>query len=101
MVRFLHPPPTIGSVWIRRKAPRSQSRGRKARRVRSGFYQFTSKERTIDDQSFKPGDVVRLKSGGPSMTIEQVSNKAIRCAWFNSGGGYNSGVFHVDTLERA
>lgn len=55
----------------------------------------------MDEQSFKVGDVVRLKSGGTSMTIEQVSNKAIRCAWFNGGGGYNSGMFHVDTLERA
>ena len=55
----------------------------------------------MDDQSFKVGDVVRLKSGGPPMTVEQTGGKAIRCAWFNGGGGYNSGMFHGDTLERA
>ncbi|MGY6251497.1 YodC family protein [Bosea thiooxidans] len=49
---------------------------------------------------FNVGDVVRLKSGGPAMTVEQTGGKAIRCAWFN-GGGYNSGVFHLSSLERA
>ena len=31
---------------------------------------------------FNPGDVVRLKSGSPSMTVEQVSGKQALCSWF-------------------
>ena len=31
---------------------------------------------------FKPGDLVRLKSGGPQMTIEEVEDRAL-CSWFN------------------
>ena len=31
---------------------------------------------------FNPGDVVRLKSGSPSMTVEQASGKQASCSWF-------------------
>ena len=35
-------------------------------------------------ESFKPGDTVRLKSGGPLMTISWIneSNKYVGCEWF-------------------
>ena len=29
-----------------------------------------------------PGDVVRLKSGSPSMTVETVAGKQAMCSWF-------------------
>ncbi|WP_192180042.1 YodC family protein [Mesorhizobium amorphae] len=39
--------------------------------------------------TFKVGDVVRLKSGGPSMTIDEVSapdgELSIWCIWFDKG----------------
>lgn len=39
---------------------------------------------------FKPGDLVRLKSGGPRMTIEQVGEQAMTegvwCVWFEQVG---------------
>lgn len=31
---------------------------------------------------FKVGDVVQLKSGGPRMTIEAVSENLVDCVWF-------------------
>lgn len=30
---------------------------------------------------FKPGDVVQLKSGGPIMTVADVSGGSILCIW--------------------
>ncbi len=37
---------------------------------------------------FKPGDVVRLKTGGPKMTVERVSHAPtygdrVDCVWFD------------------
>jgi len=35
---------------------------------------------------FKPGDIVRLKSGGPPMTIESLDKKdGFLCLWFDEG----------------
>lgn len=32
--------------------------------------------------NFQAGDVVRLKSGGPLMTITEVNGNVITCIWF-------------------
>jgi len=33
-------------------------------------------------EQFKPGDVVMLKSGGPSMTVASVNGEFAECVWF-------------------
>lgn len=43
------------------------------------------------------GDVVRLKSGGPRMTVESVAG-LISCAWF-AGCHAKRGFFDLDMLE--
>ncbi|ELY4126307.1 DUF2158 domain-containing protein [Cronobacter malonaticus] len=35
---------------------------------------------------FKPGDVVRLKSGGPLMMVDRVRGDIIFAQWMTSGG---------------
>ena len=42
---------------------------------------WNRKEVTAMEQ-FKIGDVVKLKSGGPPMTIREVKATEIVCAWF-------------------
>ena len=37
----------------------------------------------IQGNPFKPGDVVQLKSGGPSMTVTMVVGIDTHCAWFS------------------
>ena len=34
-------------------------------------------------ESFNVGDVVQLKSGGPSMTVAEVDGTDIWCVWFD------------------
>lgn len=54
---------------------------------------------------FKIGDVVRLKSWGPLMTIHNIGeypdqglNPGLLCVWFD-GAKKLEGVFHPDTVK--
>jgi uncharacterized protein YodC (DUF2158 family) len=46
----------------------------------------------MENSEFKPGDLVRVKSGGPTMTVEQVGKTAVQqeeavwCVWFEKVG---------------
>jgi hypothetical protein len=40
-----------------------------------------SGEATVDEQMLKAGDVVRLRSGGPTTTVEAIEGGAARVAW--------------------
>jgi uncharacterized protein YodC (DUF2158 family) len=53
---------------------------------------------------FKPGDVVRMKSGGPAMTVEYIgkqhmgsSTNAAQCSWFQMEKGNQ--VRHKEWFE--
>lgn len=61
---------------------------------------------------FKVGDVVRLKSGGPEMTIEEIDYTIpskgsgstftgyVYCKWF-IGNELKNGRFHQDSLNKS
>lgn len=50
--------------------------------------------------SFQPGDVVRLKSGGPKMTIShRPSSDSYFCVWFNKNDDFQSATVKVNVLE--
>jgi uncharacterized protein YodC (DUF2158 family) len=52
------------------------------------------------------GDVVRLKSGGPAMTVTQVGEAAMSgvpsvwCAWFDQKQSQQKGTFPLGTVEK-
>lgn len=46
---------------------------------------------------FETGDIVRLKSGGPGMTVNEYSTLGAHCQWF-AGGKLNSGYFSEAAL---
>lgn len=49
----------------------------------------------------KVGDVVRLKSGGPRMTVEVAKSlPEVRCVWFE-GGELHRDLFRDVQLEQA
>jgi uncharacterized protein YodC (DUF2158 family) len=37
----------------------------------------------MDERPIKPGDVVRLRSGGPLMTVESVESGVARVVWID------------------
>jgi uncharacterized protein YodC (DUF2158 family) len=54
----------------------------------------------------KAGDKVRLKTGGPEMTVEHVGKAAFKpggphawCQWFDDSGALTKGCFTVEMLE--
>ena len=50
-------------------------------------------------ESFKNGDVVRLKSGGPDATVREISGggERLECEWFYQGKRYQQ-PFLADTV---
>lgn len=55
---------------------------------------------------FEIGDVVRLKSGGQAMTVNQVGPVAFAsgtwliCQWFDPHGELHQEMFHEDMVQR-
>lgn len=49
--------------------------------------------------SFQPGEVVHLKSGGPSMTVDFEENSETCCTWFDGTKRFQD-RFATATLER-
>jgi uncharacterized protein YodC (DUF2158 family) len=57
----------------------------------------------MTDGQFRIGDIVRLKSGGPDMTVEEIETnctRPVRCVWFNSCHDRETANFIADTLKR-
>jgi uncharacterized protein YodC (DUF2158 family) len=48
--------------------------------------------------SFKSGDVVRLKSGGPPMTVMRTNKKLAECVWFLKDHSVTSVAFSFHLL---
>jgi uncharacterized protein YodC (DUF2158 family) len=53
----------------------------------------------MSDVSIKPGDVVRLNSGGPAMTVRVVERGVVLCDWFD-GTKKCEDKFPAATLSR-
>ena len=51
------------------------------------------------EKSLKAGDTVRLRSGGPLMTVVLLVGDAVRCAWFQ-GKENREGSFPAAALDR-
>ena len=49
--------------------------------------------------NFKTGDVVRLKSGSPKMTVHTSDTGAVSCQWFDRNGKTQKDSFPPDMLE--
>ena len=58
----------------------------------------------MTDIELQAGDVVKLKSGGPAMTVQQVgmgTDKAgVKCIWFSSNDMKREEIFSAVLLKR-
>lgn len=45
----------------------------------------------MEKKSFKVGDVVMVKAGGPTMTLEEITTKNFICVWFEGNDLYRDG----------
>lgn len=54
--------------------------------------------------NFKVGDMVRLRSIGPSMTVIDLYTSSLRnsveCGWFTKDGTYRTGWFIAESLLK-
>jgi uncharacterized protein YodC (DUF2158 family) len=47
---------------------------------------------------FKKGDLVKLKSGGPIVTVVEVEPNNLRCSWFDQSGKRHFDYFDPETV---
>lgn len=47
------------------------------------------------------GSVVRIKSGGPKMTIQAINGDNVVCVWFDNQNNPQKQIFKINTLEIA
>ena len=50
---------------------------------------------------FQPGDTVCLKSGGPRLTVRDISSYAATCIWFDQAGEVRTYSFAPATLAMS
>ncbi|MBC5781492.1 DUF2158 domain-containing protein [Ramlibacter sp. USB13] len=51
------------------------------------------------DHGFKAGDQVRLKAGGPTMSVELLVGNLLLCAWVDPAGRSRRGTFSWHQLQ--
>ncbi len=50
--------------------------------------------------ALQPGDTVRLKSGGPLMTVDSINGEDVWCEWFDEKKNPQSKSFRLHTLVK-
>lgn len=53
----------------------------------------------MNDDSLAMGDTVRLKIGGPLMTLLSLSEGECCCMWFGEGARLEHGSFELEAIE--
>jgi uncharacterized protein YodC (DUF2158 family) len=50
-------------------------------------------------QALRSGNLVRLRSGGPLMTVHSIEGDQVNCVWTDWDGTIASGTFPMDVLQ--
>lgn len=54
----------------------------------------------LETKNFDPGEMVRLRSGGPTMTVSGINISHVFCTWFADEKTLNKEPFHPSTLVK-
>lgn len=54
----------------------------------------------MNEQVFEPGDAVRLRGGGPGMTVGNIKGDILTCIWFDAKGHNQTKDFLSACLTR-
>jgi uncharacterized protein YodC (DUF2158 family) len=49
---------------------------------------------------FERGELVRLRSGGPMMTVTAVKDDQVKCIWTDDSGQPDDATFPADVLQK-
>jgi uncharacterized protein YodC (DUF2158 family) len=49
--------------------------------------------------ALQSGNLVRLRSGGPLMTVVRIEGDQVNCVWTDWDGQFESGRFPIDVLQ--
>jgi len=52
------------------------------------------------EASFQRGDLVRLRSGGPLMTVASIKGNQVDCFWTDLDGQPNAESFPIEVLKK-
>jgi uncharacterized protein YodC (DUF2158 family) len=103
-IKSKNQPPTLAEILRRKWEERDRKKAKKKYEAPQGINLLENskgarKERLDNGAvSFKVGDVVQLRSGGPKMTIKnQVNSIDWHVEWF-SGNQLNTGTFNSNSL---
>lgn len=58
-------------------------------------------ERAEGKPAIEEGDVVRLNSGGPAMTVRVVIDEVAHCRWMNAAGDVRDESFQLNTIYKS
>jgi uncharacterized protein YodC (DUF2158 family) len=59
-----------------------------------------SQGRVVGGPTFNPGDLVRLRSGGPLMTVDEVLGDKVVAYWSTEYGDVRSATFPISELDE-
>ena len=102
-VNIEHMSEVADAVLTRRKCYTAEEIAAFRREYEDALKRDYDKAVAADDRPLKPGDIVRLKSGGPAMTVDRMTNHRVAsafCQWFIGGGELRQDVFSIFELER-
>jgi uncharacterized protein YodC (DUF2158 family) len=57
-----------------------------------------ARRQSVDAPALRSGDVVRLRSGGPLMTVHKVEGGLVTCYWSTDDGDVRFGSFSIADL---
>jgi uncharacterized protein YodC (DUF2158 family) len=54
----------------------------------------------VEEQKLEDGDIAQLRSGGPLMSVEEITDNQALCTWFDEAGKLQKRRFLLAALRK-